>query len=335
MTAQPFRLLDATAPGDFGRGLPAPRPDLSFVIPAHDEAENIERVLREVSAEATRLGRSHEIIVIDDGSRDDTFDRARALTGTLPLRVLRLSRNFGKEQAMSAGLEATTGTVVVIMDADRQEPIEALEVMLAHLADGLDMVYAVRADRNDEPALKRLLTAGFYRLLTWGAEADIPPDARDFRVMNRRVVEALLALPEHNRFMKGLFGWVGFRSAAVPIRMRPRDRGTSSFGFRRLAGLALTGLTAFTTWPLRIWSLIGAAVATAAMGYGTWIALRTLIWGTDLPGFATLATAICLLGGLQLLSIGIIGEYLARTYAEVKGRPGFIIAEDTATGAMK
>jgi glycosyltransferase involved in cell wall biosynthesis len=271
------------------RALPLadPAPELSFVIPAHDEAGNIAETIARVTAEARRLVAGHEIIVIDDGSRDATFDIARQAGAEVPLRVLRLSRNFGKEQAIMAGLQASRGKAVVILDADLQEPLHHLETMLAHRRDGYEMVYAVRAHRADEPRAKRLLTALFYKLLNLGAQTAIPPDARDFRLMDRRVVDALCALPERNRFMKGLYGWVGFRSIAVPF-----------------------------------------AIAALSILYGLWIAIRTLVFGADVPGWSTLSVAIFLLGGVQLISVGVLGEYLARIFTEVKGRPGFIVAEE-------
>lgn len=302
-------------------------PDLSFVIPAFNEEDNIAETIRRVDEEARNLVRSHEIIVVDDGSSDRTFESAKDSTGSVPLRVLRLSRNFGKEQAIMAGLEASSGAGVVILDADLQEPLCHLTTMMRHRAEGYEVVYAVRAHREDEPYLKRLFTRVFYKLLNLGTEADIPVDARDFRLMDRRVVDALCNLPERNRFMKGLYGWVGFRSKAIPVELEQRTRGESKFGFRGLIRLGLTGMTSFTSWPLRVWTLIGMSVATVSILYGVWIAARTMIFGIDVPGWSTLTVAVFLLGGVQLISIGVLGEYLARVFTEVKGRPGFIVAE--------
>ncbi|MBE1281756.1 MAG: glycosyltransferase [Rhodobacteraceae bacterium] len=310
-----------------------PRPELSFVIPALNEVDNIAQTLDDVSAEAKRLNKSFEIVVVDDGSSDGTYERVTELSDLYPIVALRLSRNFGKEQAMFAGLSRSCGRAVVILDADLQEPISTLEDMLERYDSGYEVVYAVRAHRNDENGFKRFLTAGFYRLLTWGSECPIPPDARDYRIMDRRVVDALLSLPERNKFMKGLFSWVGFRSCAVPIELRPRQSGDSKFGLHKLFKLALTGLTAFTDWPLRIWTVVGFAMAGLSMLLSFWIILKTLIWGVDVPGFATITTAIFFLGGLQLMSIGVIGEYLSRVFSEVKQRPGFIIAEEHGSGA--
>lgn len=307
---------------------PKPIPDLSFVIPAFNEAGNIARTVAQVDAHARRLVSSFEIIIVDDGSFDSTFKESRALCAQYPLRVLRLSRNFGKEQAIMAGLERTVGAAVVILDADLQEPLSHLETMLEHRAEGYEMVYAVRAQRRDETWRKRLFTRAFYALLNIGSDTAIPANARDFRLMDRRVVDALCALPERNRFMKGLYGWVGFRTKAVAIELAPRATGASKFGFAGLFKLGLTGLTSFTAWPLRVWTGIGMTIATCSILYALWIAIRTLVFGIDVPGWSTLVVAVMLLGGVQLISIGVLGEYLSRVFTEVKGRPGFIIAED-------
>ncbi len=306
---------------------PIPVPELSFVVPAFNEEANIAETVRRIDREACRLVSSHEIIVVDDGSSDETFARARAAHIPRSLRVIRLSRNFGKEQAIMAGLRASNGAAIVILDADLQEPLRHLETMLAHRAKGYEMIYAVRAHRADETCIKRLFTGIFYALLNLGAEAPIPADARDFRLMDRRVVDALCALPERNRFMKGLYGWVGFRTKSVPVELDRRQAGTSKFGFGALVRLGLTGMTSFTTWPLRVWTSIGFAIAMLSILYGSWILLRTLVFGVEIPGWSTLTVAIFLLGGVQLISIGVLGEYLARVFTEVKGRPGYIVAE--------
>lgn len=306
----------------------APIPTLSFVIPAHNEERNIGEAIGRVHAEVTCLVETYEIIVVDDGSTDTTLSRAKALVADYPLRVLRLSRNFGKEQAIMAGLKVSRGKAVVILDADLQEPLSCLNDMLKAYEDGYEMVYTSRAHRADEPRSKRLFTRLFYKLLNLGADVTIPPDSRDFRLMDRRVVDALCDLPESNRFMKGLYGWVGFRSKEIKIELEPRRHGTSKFRLIELMKLALTGLTSFTTWPLRMWTLIGFSIAALSIVYGAWIAARTLVFGIDVPGWSTLAAAIFLLGGVQLVSVGILGEYVARVFGEVKGRPGFIVAED-------
>lgn len=303
-------------------------PDLSFVIPAFNEQGNISETIRRVNAEAEKLVPRFEIIVVDDGSQDRTFDEATSVESAAPVRVLRLSRNFGKEHAIMAGLEKSQGRAVVILDADLQEPLCHLETMLAHRAEGYEMVYATRAHRADEPLRKRFFTHVFYKMLNLGSQTPIPPGARDFRLMDRRVVDALCALPERNRFMKGLYGWVGFRTKAVPIELNSRQMGITKFGYRGLFRLGITGLTSFSDWPLRVWTSIGMWIAALSILYGSWIAIRTILFGIDVPGWSTLAVAVCLLGGVQLISIGVLGEYLSRVFTEVKGRPGYIIAEE-------
>lgn len=311
------------------------KPELSFVIPAFNEAENIAEALERVSAKAVESVSSAEIVVVDDGSSDDTFAVASNVPSDVPVIVVRLSRNFGKEQAIMAGLRRTSGKAVVILDADLQDPLRYVDVMLERYREGYEMVYAVRAHRQDEPLLKRVMTRLFYKFLSYGAEADIPPDARDFRLMDRKVVDAICALPERNRFMKGLYGWVGFKSAAIPVELEKRRNGSSKFGLIRLLKLGFTGMTAFTSWPLRIWTGIGSTMALLSIIYGCWIAANTLIWGNEVQGWSTLAVSIFFLGGVQLISIGVLGEYVARVFSEVKGRPGYIVAEEFVPGGER
>ncbi|MBU2959186.1 glycosyltransferase family 2 protein [Paracoccus sp. C2R09] len=303
-------------------------PDLSFVIPAYNEAETIVETLDRVSRKAGRLVPRSEIIVVDDGSRDGTADLVQAGDWAVPVRLLRLSRNFGKEQAIMAGLRHAAGKAVVILDADLQEPLRYVDAMLQKYREGHEIVYAVRAHRDDESWLKRRGTAAFYRFLNIGSEVPIPAGARDFRLMDRKVVDALCALPETNRFMKGLYAWVGFRTFAIPVELQPRGGGSTKFGFRRLLRLGMTGLTAFTDWPLRMWTGIGMVLASMSILYGLFLAARTLLLGHDLPGWSTLAVAIFFFGGIQVMSIGVLGEYLACVFNEVKGRPGYLIAQD-------
>ena len=300
-------------------------PVLSFVIPAFNEEGCIADAVRSINREARRLTNRHEIIVIDDGSTDGTCERACALCAEMPLRVIRLSRNFGKEQALMAGLQAANGKAVVTIDADGQEPLSALQPMFDHWRNGYDMAFAVRAHRRDEPVAKRMFTRLFYKILNIGTDVSIPADARDFRLMDRKVVDAITSLTERNRFMKGLYGWVGFKSIAVPVELKDRDCGASKFGFRKLSQLALPGVTSFTAWPLRVWTAVGSTVAVASVVYGVFLAVRTMIFGADVPGWSTLAVGTLFLGGVQLISIGVLGEYIARIFTEVKARPGFIV----------
>lgn len=301
---------------------------LSCVVPAHNEEANLEAFVRALADAVAALTPEFEIIVVNDGSRDGTHEAALRLLDGLPLRYLALSRNFGKESALSAGIDHARGNAVLLIDADFQHPLSMLPQMHQLWQLGYDMVYGVIADRKGESGAKRMGTSLFYRLLNSGNRVKVPPHAGDFRWMDRRVAEALSALPEHHRFMKGLYAWVGFRTAALPFVPQTRAGGASSFNLRRLGSLALLGLTSFTTMPLRVWSVIGSVVALGALGYGTWITVETLLFGADLEGWPTLAAGIMLFSGVQLMSIGVLGEYIGRIYDEVKRRPSYLVARD-------
>jgi len=310
---------------------PAPRhaatPSISAVVPMHDEEENAAAFLQELHGTLSALATDLEIVVVNDGSRDRTRDRVLAVAPACRVHYLELSRNFGKEAALSAGLEAARGDVVLLVDADFQHPLEAVAGMLARWREGYDMVFGVRTSRKGETTVKRAGTALFYSLLARGSNVEIPPGAGDFRLMDRKVVDALLLLPERSRFMKGLYAWVGFRSIAFPYEVRPRAAGRSSFRLSRLAGLAIAGLTAFTYLPLRAISGIGVVVSLVAMGYGGWVIFETLSHGEQPPGYPTIVVSIMFFSGVQLLSIGVLGEYLARVFEEVKRRPVFLVGD--------
>ncbi|MBS0390473.1 MAG: glycosyltransferase family 2 protein [Comamonadaceae bacterium] len=301
---------------------------LSCVVPAHNEESNLEAFVRALAQAVARITPDYEIIIVNDGSRDATHDIALRLAQELPLRYLALSRNFGKEAALSAGIAHARGNAVLLIDADFQHPLELLAQMHELWLAGYDMVYGVIADRGAESGTKRLGTGLFYRLLNAGKKVKVPPHAGDFRWMDRRVADALNALPERNRFMKGLYAWVGFKSAALPFVPHDRAGGESSFSLRSLGSLALLGLTSFTTLPLRVWSVVGALVAALALVYGAWIAVDALLFGVDVAGWPTLAAGIMLFSGVQLMSIGILGEYIGRIYDEVKQRPTYLVARD-------
>jgi glycosyltransferase involved in cell wall biosynthesis len=317
--------------------VPKPRAgsfSLSCVVPVFNEQEVIESFLRELKPTLAAITPRYEIIVVNDGSRDNTADILVRIGQELGITLLDLSRNFGKEAAMTAGLAQARGDAVVLIDADFQEPLDSIEPMVEQWRAGYDMVYAVRDTRAEEGWLKRAGARLFYALLAGGANIEIPADARDFRVMDRLVVDALNELPERNRFMKGLFAWVGFRSTAVSIRVARRAAGSTSFRLRQLRRLAWTGVTAFSNLPLRIWGALGVLVALFAFGWGAWILFERMFLGQPIAGFATLAASIMFFSGIQLISIGIIGEYLGRVYDEVKGRPSYIIARREEHGAL-
>jgi len=314
--------------------LRSPRPAISCVVPAYNEAANIGLLLTGLTEQLAALTDRWEILVVDDGSRDAT-PAAMAPWLTRPgVRYLRLSRNFGKEAALTAGIDRAEGEVVLLMDADLQHPASLVPEMVTAWVGGADMVCAARASRADESFLKRLGTAIFYRLVNHNSAVPIPVDAGDFRLMDRRVVDALKSLPERNRFMKGLYAWVGFHNVIIPYVPAERHAGVSSFSLRSLSKLAFTGVTAFTNAPLRLWSALGVVVALCALGFGLWIVAEHFMFGSDVPGWATLVCGMMFFSGVQLLSIGILGEYVGRIFDEVKQRPVYLIGSEAGRGAM-
>lgn len=299
---------------------------LSCVIPGLNEAENLPALMPVLVATLRELVQDFEIIFVDDGSTDATPLVVEQLRQTYPQLVyLQLSRNFGKEAALTAGLEASRGQVVVCMDADLQHPPALIEAMLERWSTGLEMVYAVRETRDDETWMKRVGTSLFYKLMRTSNGLRVPRDAGDFRLMDRCVVDALLALPERSRFMKGLFAWVGFPSE--PIYYSPAERlyGVSRFKPAKLLRFAVDGLTAFTTWPLRLLSLAGAVLAMLSFGYGLFIIFKHLLYGDAVRGWASLITVVLFFAGVNMLSLGVVGEYVASIFAEVKNRPLYLV----------
>jgi glycosyltransferase involved in cell wall biosynthesis len=274
------------------------------------------------------LGCAYEIVCVDDGSTDASLDRMITHHDRNPaIKVLSLSRNFGKDVALSAGLDHSSGDAVVAIDVDLQDPPEIIPDLVAKWREGYDVVYAKRISRAGETVTKRLTASWFYRVHNLVADINIPADTGDFRLMDRRVVEALRRLPERNRFMKVLFSWVGFRQTAVEYRRDARGFGTSKWRYWRLWNFALDGITSSSTLPLRIWSYVGMGIAFAAFAYALLLVFRTLILGVDVPGYASLMVAVLFMGGINLLTLGIIGEYLGRTYVETKNRPLYVIRE--------
>jgi polyisoprenyl-phosphate glycosyltransferase len=308
------------------------RPCISCVIPAYNESAHLSAFLGDLKRTLESFAPSYEIIVVNDGSTDNTEQVMVPHLNEDGIRYISFSRNFGKEAALSAGVEYARGDAVILMDADYQHPLELLPEMARLWQDGYDMVYGVIADRSEESLLKRWGTNLFYRLMETGAPIRIPRNAGDFRLLDRSVVNALRQLPERNRFMKGLYAWVGFKSIALPFVPLERASGVSSFGLRNLSRLALAGVTAFTTLPLRVWSAAGVLISTLAILYAFWIAGETLLVGNDVPGWSTLAAGLMFFSGVQLISIGILGEYLGRVYDEVKKRPLYVVAHDIDNG---
>lgn len=307
-------------------------PVLSVVVPAYNEAGALASTLDMIARHLAALVPHYEIVVVDDGSRDATAQIAADCAKRLPVTLVRFSRNFGKEAAISAGLQHARGDVVVCMDADGQHSADLLGTMLTHWREGWDMVYAVRADRAQQGLFNQIGSKLFYRMMNMGGRLDIPPNAGDFRLMDRRVVDALLALPERQRFMKGMYAWVGFRSIGIPYTPLPRAAGETTFNRLNLMRLAWTGLTSFSVLPLRMASLIGLLLSSIAFAYGLYIVVEKMLLGVDVPGWPTVVVSIMFFSGVQLLFIGVLGEYLARVYEEVKGRPPYVVAEIVRSG---
>ena len=301
-------------------------PSISLVVPVLNEAHSISAFVEAVRSELMPHHWQYEILFINDGSTDATLEAILSFANQDDrIRALNLSRRFGKEAALSAGLQYALGDVVIPIDVDLQDPPALIPVFIDYWHQGYDVVYGERISRKNDNLFKRLSASLFYKLFNRLSPTQIPENGGDFRLMDRRVVDAINQLPERSRFMKGLFSWVGYRSVSVPFQRPARASGTSKWNNWRLWNFALDGLLSFSTVPLRIWSYVGGVAAFFAFAYGTFIILRTLILGVELPGYASLLTTVLFLGGIQLLSIGILGEYIGRVMLETKGRPLFVI----------
>lgn len=307
---------------------------LSCVVPAYNEGAHLADFLRELAATLAAITPHFEIIVVNDGSADDTEQQVATVAQACAVRYLGLSRNFGKEAALTAGIDHANGDAVILLDADYQHPLALLPEMVSLWRAGYDMVYGVIADRRHESRLKRWGVRMFYRALESDSAVTIPRNAGDFRLLDQRVVNALRQLPERNRFMKGLYAWVGFKSVALPFLPCDRASGDSHYTFRSLHELALSGLTAFTTLPLRVWSAVGAVISLLAIVYAACVAVSTLLFGNPTPGWSTLVVGLMFFSGVQLFSIGILGEYLGRVYEEVKRRPMYLVADERDHGRL-
>lgn len=299
---------------------------ISCVVPVYNEEALIESFFTALQAKLGELTNRFEIIAIDDGSRDKTVEKIINLPSEYNVKLLALSRNFGKETALTAGLENSKGDVTIILDADFQHPLEVIPTFVTQWAEGYDMVYGVRENRDNESSVKRNLANLFYWLMTKITNIDIPNNAGDFRLLDRKVVAAINQFQERSRFMKGLYAWVGYKSIAVSFEVQDRAAGKSSWGLGRLTELALTGITSFSDIPLRVWGFIGFIISLISLIYAIYFLTKTLMFGADLPGFPSLIVAVMFLGGVQLLSIGILGEYIARIFTEVKQRPKYLVA---------
>lgn len=300
---------------------------ISYIVPVYNEEQVIQDFIAALIETLQTLSFSYEIILVDDGSQDNTLSIVYQLRSQYNLRYLRFSRNFGKENALTAGLALAKGNAVILMDADFQHPLTLIPEFISQWQAGYDMVYGVRKDRGDETWLKRVCAGGFYRLTSKITRVHIPANAGDFRLLDRKVVDALQNLPERNRFMKGLYSWVGFKQIAIPFEVQPRASGKTHWNYCSLLDLAITGITSFSAFPLRLIALGGGIIASCTLLYALWIILSTLLFGIITPGWATIVTAIMFFGGLQLFAIGVVGEYIGRVFDEVKQRPHYIIDE--------
>ena len=302
-------------------------PRLTVVVPAYNEGEGLRAFHARTRAALDALADVEgEILYVDDGSRDGTWQVMLALVNEDPrCGALRLSRNFGKELALTAGLDAVDADAAVVIDADLQDPPELIADFVARWREGHDVVYGTRLEREGESWLKRFTAAGFYRLMERLSSTPVPRDTGDFRLLSRAALDALRQVRERHRFMKGLFAWVGFRQCAIGYHRDPRHAGTSKFNYWKLWNFAIEGITSFSTVPLRIGTYIGGLAALAAFVYGAIIITKTLLWGDPVAGYPSLMTVVLFLGGLQLMALGVIGEYLGRLYMEAKQRPLYLI----------
>jgi len=303
-------------------------PDVGVVVPAYNEAEILPIFHNRLSMVLGRMGITYEIIYVNDGSKDATPRTLMALREQDPhVTVVNLSRNFGKEIALTAGLDHTDASAVIVIDADLQDPPELIPQLYREMLEGYDVVYAQRTRRRGEGWLKKASAAGFYRVMERIGPVPIPRDTGDFRIIGRRGLAALRTMREQHRFMKGLFAWIGFRQKAVPYERDPRLAGHTKWNYWRLWNLALEGITSFTIAPLKVATYVGSFTALMAFLYAAVIIVRTLILGRDAPGYASLMSVVLFLGGIQLLALGVIGEYLGRVFNEQKGRPLYLTQE--------
>jgi len=303
-------------------------PVISLVVPMLNEAEMVPIIVERLTQVLEDIGEAFEVIFVNDGSTDETaplLDAAHAADDRV--KILHLSRNFGKELALTAGFDFAKGEAVIAIDADLQDPPELIKTFVDHWREGYDVVYGQRHDRSTDTAIKRTTANMFYSVMARLSRVNIPASAGDFRLMDRKVVDALRRLRERNRFMKGLFAWVGYRQMAVPYARPPRAAGTTKFNYWRLWNFALDGITSQSTAPLRVAMYFGLFTALVAVIYAIVLMFRTVLNGVDVPGYASTMVAVLFLGGVQLIVLGVIGEYLGRIFEETKHRPLYLVSE--------
>jgi glycosyltransferase involved in cell wall biosynthesis len=301
---------------------------LSVIVPTFNEENNIGPLAARLTQALDRVGIRWSVLFVDDGSRDDTLAEVRALCGKdARFQALALSRNFGKEACIAAGLSAASGDAVIIIDADLQHPPESIPSFVDAWLAGNLIVFGTRENRAGEGPLRQFMSRAFYRLFHFVSETQIPDDVTDFILLDRKAVTALNSLGERSRFTKGLYAWIGFRSTSVSFPVAERQHDRSSFNLIKLGRFAIDGVTSFSSLPLKIWSYLGLGISVIAIAYAFVFLVQTLVLGVDVPGFPSLIISIMLLSGIQLISLGVIGEYIARVFNEVKARPLFVVAE--------
>ncbi|MBP0016358.1 MAG: glycosyltransferase family 2 protein [Cyanobacteria bacterium SBLK] len=304
------------------------RVELSIVIPCYNEEDNLAVLFQRLQVVLEGLNLTYEIVCVNDGSRDETL--AKLVNFHLhddAIKVVNLSRNFGKEIALSAGLDYTSGKAVIPIDADLQDPPELIVDLVKKWQEGYDVVYATRRSRQGESWLKKITATAFYRTLGNLSRVSIPRNTGDFRLLDRRVIDAIKKMPERTRFMKGMFAWVGYNQTSVLFDREPRLMGQTTWNYWKLWNFALDGITSFSMLPLKIWSYLGLAISLISLLYASFLVIRTIILGIDVPGYASIMVAVLFFGGIQLITLGILGEYLGRVYEEVKGRPLYFVRD--------
>lgn len=322
-TGRGVRLADAYQ-------LAADAPDLSLIVPCYNEQAMIPLFLETIMPILEQLQLRYEIVFVNDGSTDATLAELKQAKTLYPgLRIINFSRNFGKEVALSAGLDFAKGHAVIPIDVDLQDPPELI-VKMVHVwqEEQVDVVLAKRVDRSKDSFFKRWTASFFYGINNMISNNKIPENVGDFRLMSRRCVEAVKLMGETQRFMKGMFAWVGFSTRVIEYQRDERQAGQTSFNAWRLWNLALEGITSFSTAPLRVWLYLGLVAWLLSLTYGSWIVLKTLIFGVDMPGYASIITAVLFLGSTQLIVLGVLGEYIGRIYIESKGRPLYLVEDE-------
>ena len=303
--------------------------EISIIIPLYNESAGIEHLFARLTPVLQQLKTSYEIICINDGSQDNTLEQLLEFNQKdKTIKIVNLSRNFGKEIALTAGIDYAKGAAVIPIDADLQDPPELIEQLIAKWREGYDVVYATRRSRQGESWLKKISAKAFYRTIGRMSHVPIPANTGDFRLLDRRVVEAIKKLPERTRFMKGLFAWVGYRQTSILFDREPRFSGKTTWNYWKLWNFALDGIISFSFLPLKVWSYVGISISLLSLMYALMLVIRTIVLGVDVPGYASLMVAILFLGGVQLITLGVLGEYLGRVYEEVKGRPLYFVREE-------